>query len=110
MACYKYVLNGRILSVSNIQIECDGAEEVEITEQEYNEYLENRNALIKEQIELTEWFDGYYTIHEQKYRRLEALSKADDDGGNATAKLKALYEEAEEKRKRLQEIQLNMEQ
>lgn len=110
MVCYKYVLNGRVLSVSNIKVECDGAEEVEITEQEYNEYLENKNALIKEQIELTEWFDGYYTIHEQKYRRLEALSKADDDGKSAAVKLKALYEEAEEKRKRLQEIQLNMEQ
>lgn len=110
MAYYKYVSNGKILSVSNIQIECEDAEEVEITEQEYNEYLESRNALAREQIELTEWFDGYYTIHEQKYRRLEALSKADDDGENPTVKLKALYEEAEEKRKRLQEVQLNMEQ
>ena len=110
MACYKYVLNGKVLSVSNIKVECDDAEEVEITEQEYNEYLKNRNSLINKQIELIDWFDGYYTIHEQKYRRLEALSKADDEEESATVKLKALYEEAEEKRKRLQEIQLNIEQ
>lgn len=105
MRYYKYVLNGKILCISNSQCQYENAEEIEITEQEYNEYLETRNALIEEQMELTEWFDGYYTIHEQKYRRLIALSKLDDDGENVNNKLKNLYNEAEEKRERLQEIQ-----
>lgn len=108
MAYYKYVLNGKVLSVSNVQIECDSAEEIEITEQEYNEYLENRNALVNELIELIGWFDGYYTIHEQKYRRLSALNVPDDDGQDVVDKLQMLYQEAEIKRKRVQEIQENI--
>lgn len=111
MKYYKFVIDGKIVGVSNLKmINEDGLTEVEITEQEYNDYLKKHDALSKELIELTNWFNDYYAIHEQKYRRLKALSKADDDGESATVKLKALYEEAEEKRKRLQKIQLNMEQ
>ncbi len=51
------------------------------------------------------WFNGYYAEHEQKYRRLIALNKLDDDGGAPQSKLVSLYKEAEIKRKRLQEIQ-----
>ncbi len=105
MAYYKYVSNGKILSVSNIQIECNGSEEIEITEKEFNEYLENHDKLVQEKISLTDWFDGYYAAHEQKYRRLIALNKPDDDGVSASEKLTALYNEAEEKRVKIQELE-----
>lgn len=105
MAYYKYVSNGKILSVSNIQIECNGSEEIKITEKEFNEYFETHGKLVEENISLTDWFDGYYATHEQKYRRLIALNKPDDDGVSASEKLTALYNEAEEKRARIQELE-----
>ncbi len=51
------------------------------------------------------WFNNYYTIHEQKYRRLYTLNKLDDDGVPAYDKLIALYNEAENNRKRIQELE-----
>lgn len=105
MSYYKYVLNGKTVGVSNIETITDGCETVEITEQEYNEYTANRQKLFDEMLELNNWFDGYYAVHEQKYRRLIALNKLDDDGANAADKLTALYEEAEIKRRRIQELE-----
>lgn len=55
--------------------------------------------------ELKQWFDTDYTRKEQKYRRLIALDKLDDDGVDGQTKLIALYEEAEEKRARIQELE-----
>lgn len=65
----------------------------------------NIDKLIDELIELEMWFKSYYTIHEQKYRRLYSLNKADDDGANAYDKLMALYNEAETKRARIQQLE-----
>lgn len=105
MSYYKYVLNGKTVGVSNMETTTEGCETVEITEEEYNEYTANRQKLFNEMLELNDWFDGYYAVHEQKYRRLIALNKLDDDGANATDKLTALYEEAETKRRRIQELE-----
>ena len=105
MSYYKYVLNGKTVGVSNMKTTTDGCETVEITEEEYNEYTANRKKLFNEMLELSDWFDSYYAVHEQKYRRLIALNKADDDGINAADKLTALYEEAEVKRARIQELE-----
>lgn len=62
----------------------------------------------KLQIEMNElkiWFNEYYTQHEQKYRRLITLNKADDDEVDGQTKLITLYEEAEQKRARIQELE-----
>lgn len=56
-------------------------------------------------MELASWFSTYYTIHEQQYRRLIALNKLCDDGSNPSVKLTELYAVAEEKRKRIQELE-----
>ena len=55
--------------------------------------------------ELKDWFNTYYTEHEQKYRRLIAMGKATDEGEDASEKLQELYELAEIKRARIQEIE-----
>lgn len=51
------------------------------------------------------WFDTVYGYQEEKYRRLVALNKADDDGVSAAEKLNALYLEAEEKRAQIQALE-----
>lgn len=51
------------------------------------------------------WFDTVYGYQEEKYRRLVALDKTDDDGVSAAEKLNALYLEAEEKRARIQALE-----
>ena len=58
---------------------------------------------------LRDWFETEYTYKEQKYRRLIALNKPDDDGIDCQIKLTALYEEAEIKRKRIQELEIELE-
>lgn len=105
MKFYKFIQNGKTVGVSNCEVVDDSCETVEITEQEYNEYTVNRQKLFDEILELSDWFDGYYAVHEQKFRRLIALNKPDDDGVNAVDKLAALYEEAEVKRARIQELE-----
>lgn len=59
----------------------------------------------KEYMRLTTWFDTTYAYKEQKYRRLIALNKTDDDGGDCTQKLQALYAEAEQIRERIQQLE-----
>lgn len=59
----------------------------------------------QEMRELKVWFDGYYTQHEQKYRRLHLLNKLTDEGTDALSALTALYTEAEEKRARIQTLE-----
>ena len=66
-----------------------------------NEQVRIRNEIIAYE----EWFDIEYARKEQKYRRIIALDKLDDDGIDGNTKLIALYEEAEQKRKRIQELE-----
>lgn len=54
---------------------------------------------------LKKWFDDYYTIHEQQYRRLIALDKLCDDGINPSIKLNELYTQAEINRGKIQELE-----
>lgn len=55
--------------------------------------------------ELIFWFSNYYTIQEQKLRRLHTLGLKCDDGSEPIEKLKQLYREAEEKRKEIQRLE-----
>ena len=66
--------------------------------------------VIAELTQLTQWFNSYYIVHEQKYNRLIALNKLDDDGENPQTLLTTLYEEAEVKRKRIQELEKTLSQ
>lgn len=61
----------------------------------YNEY----NNLIN-------WFNNEYSKLEQKYRRLYTLKLYCDNGEHPYDKLLALYEEAEAKRRRIQELEV----
>lgn len=72
-------------------VEIEPPTEKELTEQEINE--------------LKSWLDTYYTQHEQKYRRLHTLGLKCDNGANPYNELVKLYNEAETKRKRIQEIE-----
>ena len=51
------------------------------------------------------WFSDVYTIEEQKLRRLHTLGKLTDDGKNPYQELINLYNEAEIKRARIQELE-----
>ena len=60
------------------------------------------------QIEYTDllyWFENYYKVHDQKYRRLHSLSKLTDEGKDPYQELIILYSEAEIKRARIQELE-----
>lgn len=54
---------------------------------------------------LRNWFNGYYTEHEQKYRRLYTMKLYCDDGTHPYDKLIELYQTAENNRKRIQELE-----
>ena len=60
--------------------------------------------------QLTTWFDTYYAQHEQKFNRLIALNKLTDNEENPQDKLNELYEEAEIKRRRIQELERMLEE
>lgn len=62
--------------------------------------------LDSEHFALKEWFSKYYQEHEQKYRRLHTLGQLTDEGTNPYEELVKLYQEAEIKRKRIQEIEV----
>lgn len=72
--------------------------------------LSKLNSVLSELVFLKTWFSENYTIHEQKYNRLIALSKLDDSGENPATLLNALYEEAEVKRKRIQQLEQELEE
>ena len=55
--------------------------------------------------ELKTWFDTIYTKQEQKLRRLITLKILCDDGQRPEDKLITLYNEAERKRKHIQELE-----
>ena len=74
----------------------------------YIPYTPNELAKQKAQQEyqeLKEWFDVEYARKEQKYRRLHSLSKLTDDGKDPYQELINLYNEAEIKRARIQELE-----
>ena len=54
---------------------------------------------------LRNWFNGYYTEHEQKYRRLYSIRTYCDDGTDPYQQLMLLYQTAEKNRKRIQELE-----
>lgn len=64
-----------------------------------------KEALTDEMHELQNWLDVYYAQHEQKYRRLHTLGLKCDNGADPYNELVKLYNEAETKRKRIQEIE-----
>lgn len=65
-----------------------------------------QNQLYAEEMyNLKKWFNDTYTYQEQKFRRLIALNKTDDDGISAETKLNTLYEQAEINRVRIQELE-----
>lgn len=55
---------------------------------------------------LKEWFNGYYTIHEQKYRRLIDLGQLTDDNKRPEDELWKLYNRAETNRRRIKELEI----
>lgn len=55
--------------------------------------------------DLTAWFNTTYRYKHEKYTRLIALNKLDDDGVDPNEKLLALYEEAEDVRRQIQELE-----
>lgn len=87
--------------IANIGKNEDGKNIFQIKENK----LTNEELLSKEYNELRMWFNNTYSYQEQKYRRLITLNKLDDDGIDANEKLIALYDEAEEKRKRIQNLE-----
>lgn len=58
-----------------------------------------------EMLQLKKWYNTYYTQHEQKYRRLHSLGKLTDEGRDPYNELINLYNEAEIKRARIQELE-----
>lgn len=64
--------------------------------------------LKNEYLSLLAWFDITYTQKEQKYRRLHTLQLKCDNGATPYDMLILLYKEAEVKRKRIQEIEENI--
>lgn len=80
---------------------------VEVDKDTYDEAVKNFNNINNEKTTLIEWFNSYYAEHEQKYRRLHLLNKLTDEGKNPYEELVKLYEEAEIKRARIQELEVN---
>lgn len=60
------------------------------------------NSVQNEIYDLKDWFNTYYTIHEQKYNRLIALNDESEDWQTL---LTDLYKEAEIKRARIRELE-----
>lgn len=104
---FKYIKNNKIVGLSNVKTLHSDPDiiEIEISNEEYLTLLKKERDTIKEMSELLEWFDGYYTQHEQKFRRLHTLNKTTDEGKNAYDALIELYKEAEIKRAKIQEIE-----
>lgn len=68
---------------------------------------EDKNSKYEfEMNELKNWFNEYYREHEEKFRRLINLKLKCDDGKDPESELLSLYRIAEEKRKRIQELEL----
>lgn len=72
--------------------------------EECNEYY--INIFENELNELLKWFDLDYARKEQKFRRLRTLNLLCDDGVEPYDALIKLYNDAEIKRKRIQELEI----
>lgn len=91
--------NGELLYTEHIK------EPVYETKKTFVEYT-NIELLNKELSALKQWFDEEYTKNEQKFRRLNTLNLLTDNDKNPYDELINLYIEAEIKRKRIQEIEV----
>ena len=67
--------------------------------------LTEREIIQNEYEALVEWFDVEYARKEQKLRRLHTLGKLTDEGKDPYNELINLYNEAETKRARIQELE-----
>ena len=96
--------NDNKLVIEEIEKDIHGNRQFKICEYQIDE-LDNLKVELED---LKIWFNEYYTQHEQKYRRLITLNKADDDEVDGQTKLITLYEEAEQKRARIQELEVRI--
>lgn len=88
-----------------IEFDDEDLKEIGKTKQFYQNTIIDYVNPITEINKLKNWFNGYYTIHEQKYRRLIAIDKLCDDGASPSDKLSELYALAEVNRKKIQELE-----
>ena len=77
----------------------------ELVEEIYDENVYNANNNLDEMEALKNWFNEYYTIQEQKLRRLHTIGKSTDDGQDPYQELIKLYNQAEINRAKIQELE-----
>ena len=98
---YEYVIQNSY-TIKEIEKNLNGERQfkiVEIPAPSETEKLQN------EIYQLKNWFNTYYTEHEQKYRRLYSIRTYCDDGSDPYQQLMLLYQTAEKNRKRIQELE-----
>lgn len=97
----EYILQYSNLTIQEIEADTFGRrfQIVEIPQPTQKELAEIEINALKN------WFNGYYTEHEQKYRRLYTMKLYCDDGTHPYDKLTELYQTAEKNRKRIQELE-----
>lgn len=98
--------NGKVVGIGSdgLYIEDTTRYELDMKDEAYINYLKKIEA-VKDITDTKEWFNIYYRNHEEEYRRLISLEINCDDGSNPKDKLKELYQEAEIKRKKIQELE-----
>lgn len=99
---YEYVIQNGYM-IKEIEKNLNGERQFKIVEIPTPSETDNLQNEINE---LKIWFNTYYTEHEQKYRRLNTLKQLTDELEDPYNKLVELYQEAERKRKRIQEIEV----
>lgn len=105
---YKLIKENKVISISQVPISLKDCTCQEISKEEYDLIKQNFEELKEKETEIEElksWFFDYYTIHEQKFRRLIFLNTLDDDGGDPSQKLFDLYAEAEAKRQQIHSLE-----
>ena len=105
--CRNTRFNGSLETEKNIVRGVDGKLyfEEDLKNKQYVDILNHNNYII-ELNNLKKWFETEYTKNEQKYRRFNTLQMVCEDGISPTNKLIDLYNEAETKRKRIQELEV----
>lgn len=86
---------------------CDNLGRIDINFHIDNRLIDNKEK-IDRLIDLKDWFDHYYTEHEQKYRRLDYFyhdGTINVETTTAHKNLVELYHQAEEYRKEIQELE-----
>lgn len=99
---YEYVIQNGYM-IKEIEKNLNGERQFKIVEIPAPSETEK---LQDEIYQLKNWFNTYYAEHEQKYRRLNTLKQLTDELEDPYNKLLELYQEAEIKRKRIQEIEV----